>query len=194
MSALRLKESFLSLKTLNKINFRSIGKNVKISRYARIYRPEQITIKDNVRIDDFCLISAGKYIEIGNNVHIASHCGIWGQAGIKIEDFSGISSGCKLYSESDDFSGNSLTGPTVPDLFRKYKKSGPILIGRHVVIGANSVVLPDVTIEDGAIIGCNSLVNTKCNAWKIYAGSPIKVIKDRSNELLELEEMYYGIA
>jgi len=187
----------LSAQTLRRINFRSIGQNVKISRYVRIYRPERISIKDNVRIDDFCLLSGGDkngFIEIGNDVHIASHCGIWGQAGIKIDDFSGISSGCKLYSESDDFSGKSLTGPTVPEIFRKFKKSGPIVIGRHVVVGANSVVLPGVVIEDGVTIGCNSVINKKCEAWKIYAGSPAKFLKYRSQDLLELEEQYYGIA
>lgn len=181
--------SFLSLKELSQLGLKSCGKNVLISRFSNIYHPENIRIGNNVRIDDFCVISAKGSINIGNHVHVASHVGIWGHNGVDLCDFSGISSGTKIYSESDDFSGKSLTGPTIPDKYKiKSVNKRNIRIGRHVVIGANSTVLPGVYVNDGSTVGCNSVINKDCAEWKIYAGAPIKYICDRSKDLLELEK------
>ena len=69
--------------------FKAIGKDVLISRYARIYSMKDIEIGSNVRIDDFCLLSGR--VKIGSHVHIsayASLCG--GNAGIVLEDFVNI--------------------------------------------------------------------------------------------------------
>jgi galactoside O-acetyltransferase len=46
--------------------------------------------------------------------------------------------------------------------------------------------MPDIKIEDGVAIGANSFVNKSCEKWKIYAGSPIKYIKDRQTDCLKL--------
>ena len=186
--------SFLRLNELNKLGLRKIGNNVKISRFTQFYNPQNITIGDNVRIDDFCLISKGKYINIGNYVHIASHCGLWGNNGIKISDFCGISSGCKLYSESDDFLGYSLTGPTIPSQYKDESKmvKGKILLDKHVIIGTNSIILPGVTIKEGCAIGCGSLINGNCQEWSIYVGNPVRYIKERHKNLLIYEERLVG--
>lgn len=110
--------SFLSDSELRKIGFKKLGKNVKISEKASIYNPEKIEIGDNSRIDDFCLLS-GK-ISIGNNVHIAAYCNIAGGIeGITFDDFSGLAYGCHVFSQSDDYTGRTLTNPTIP---KKYKK------------------------------------------------------------------------
>jgi dTDP-4-amino-4,6-dideoxy-D-glucose acyltransferase len=185
--------SFLSRAQLQKRSFKSLGENVLISRYSRIYNPSQIQIGNNVRIDDFCLLSGGptgaKGIQIGDHVHIASHCGLWGQQGIILSDFCGISSGSKIYSESDDFSGLSLTGPTIPEQYKKIDKMkrAQVSIGKHAILGANSVVLPGVTIGEGSTIGSGSVVTRPCEPWGIYAGSPLKLIKQRSRDLLKDE-------
>ena len=187
--------SFISREVLLQYGFNKVGTNVLISRHATFYNCQFINIGDNVRIDDFCLISGGKnnnYLNIGNNIHISSHCGIWAQNGINIEDFSNISSGCKIYSESDDFSGNFLIGPMVPDEYRGCIK-GAIFIGKYVVIGAESTVLPGITINEGCAIGANSLVNKDCKSWTIYGGSPIRKIKDRSQQLLKFVELYQSL-
>ena len=50
--------------------FKSIGKNVLISRKASIYGADKIEIGNNVRIDDFCVLSSGDDgFLIGNNIH-----------------------------------------------------------------------------------------------------------------------------
>ena len=51
-------------------------------------------------------------------------------------------------------------------------------------IGQNAVILPGVNIEDGAIIGANSVVGTKVAPYTIVAGNPAKVIRKRFDEEL----------
>jgi galactoside O-acetyltransferase len=82
-----------------------------------------------------------------------------------------------------------MTGPTVPERY-KAVESAPVRIGRHVVIGAGSVVLPGCDVGDGAAVGALSLVNRSLPAWMIYAGSPARGIRPRERDLLALEDDY----
>lgn len=179
--------SFYSEEELKNIGFASVGKNVLISRYARFYNESQMIIGDNVRIDDFCVLS-GK-IEFGNHVHIAVYSAIFGKnTGVILGDFSGVSSRCAIYAESDDYSGEFLTNPTVDKNYLGLI-TGKVEIGRHVVLGSGTVVLPGVVIGEGAAVGSMSLVNKSLDSWGIYAGIPCKFRKERSKRLLELEKM-----
>lgn len=181
--------SFLSDSELRKIGFKKLGKNVKISEKASIYNPEKIEIGDNSRIDDFCLLS-GK-ISIGNNVHIAAYCNVAGGIeGITFDDFSGLAYGCHVFSQSDDYTGRTLTNPTIP---KKYKKEiiKQVVIGKHVIVGTNSLIFPGVTIEEGCSIGAMTMVTKSTKAWGGYFGIPAKRIKERKKDLLELEQLFH---
>jgi galactoside O-acetyltransferase len=59
-----------------------------------------------------------------------------------------------------------------------------------VIIGANSVILPDVTINEGSSVGAMSLVNKTLNSWGIFCGVPVKKLKNRSKHLLKLEKEF----
>jgi galactoside O-acetyltransferase len=108
---------------------------------------------------------------------------------ISIGNFSAISVGTKLFGGSDDFSGRYLANPTIPTKFTNVKK-GDIIIGENVIVGSNSVILPCITINEGAVIGANSFINKNCESWKIYGGSPIKLIKNRQQTCLEILEEF----
>jgi acetyltransferase-like isoleucine patch superfamily enzyme len=179
-----MRTSFLSKTELMKIGFKHIGKNVSISRNTSIYLPDQISIADNVRIDDFCILSGD--ITIGSYVHVSAYTVLYGKAGITIGDFVSISSRVNIYSVNDDYSGEHMTNPTVPEELTNITAK-PVFIQKHVIIGAGSVVLPGVTIHEGAAIGALSLVNKSLDPWKIYAGIPCKFIKKRKKDLLKLE-------
>lgn len=176
--------SFLKAGELAKLGLKHIGKNVLISRHARIYTKD-IVIGDNTRIDDFCILS-GK-IEIGKHVHLAAFASLYGKNQIILSDYCGVSNGAKLYSESDDFSGRSLTGPTVAKIFKPYIVKGRIIFDKHAVVGAGTIVLPNVRMGEGAVVGANSVVLKDCEPWKIYAGSPAQFIKIRERAVLGLE-------
>ena len=186
--------SFYKESELKKIGFKTIGENVLISRKTSIYMPDTIKICNNIRIDDYCCLVGGeKGIVIGSNVHIAFHCIIVGNGGVKIDDFAGLSSRVSIYSATDDYSGNSLTNPTVPSTYKTITV-GEVHLGRHVIIGTNSTILPNVRIGDGCSVGANSLIIKNLEEWGIYVGSPARKIKDRSKKLLELEKEYLGKA
>lgn len=183
--------SYLSQEEMNSLQFKSLGRNVRISSKASIYNADFIEIGDNSRIDDFCVIS-GKLI-IGRNVHIAVYNNLaGGELGICLDDFSGLAYGCHIFSQSDDYSGRTLTNPTVPDQFKDERK-GAVRICRHVIVGACTIVLPGVTINEGSAIGAMSMVTKSTEAWAIYFGIPAKKIKKRHKDLLKLEEMYLSI-
>jgi acetyltransferase-like isoleucine patch superfamily enzyme len=173
---------------LNTLGFKILGSNIKISKKAAIYEHNQIEIGDNSRIDDFCVIS-GK-VSIGKNVHIAVFCNVaGGEVGVTLHDFSGLAYGVHVMAKSDDYSGKSMTNPTVPAEF-KNERSYPVIIGRHVIVGTGSVVLPGVELAEGSAVGAMSLVTKSTMAWTIYGGIPAKPLKDRSRELLNLETQY----
>jgi acetyltransferase-like isoleucine patch superfamily enzyme len=123
---------------LEKFRFAELGENVLIKRMVQFYNPRKIALESNIIIDDYSVISAGEMVHIDNNVHIHSQVCLYGRHGIELQDFSCVSARTVLYTESDDFSGNSLTGPTVPDEYKPHYKTGKIVAGRHTVIGTNS--------------------------------------------------------
>jgi len=178
--------SFLSEIELSQIGLKSYGKDVRISRYAQFYSPENISMGDNVRIDDFCILS-GK-IELGSYIHIAASCLLFGgNDGIVMEDYTGISSRSAVYAESDDYSGNCFTNPMLPKAFR-HIIGGGVIIRKHAIIGTGCSIMPGVIVGEGCAIGSMSLVNKSQDDWGICVGVPCKRIKERSKKLLELEK------
>lgn len=181
--------AFLLREELEKMGFASLGQNVSISDKASLYNCSNIALGNNVRIDDFCVIAAGRGgINIGNFVHVAVGSTLIGAGNITLSDFSGLSSRVAVYSSSDDYSGQYMTNPTVPE---KYKNviCEDVFMGRHVIVGSGAVILPGVRLEDGAAIGALSLVNKNCTAFGIYSGNPARKINDRKRDLLELEKL-----
>lgn len=180
--------AFLTPAELASKGFKKLGSNVLISDKASIYNCDEMEIGDNSRIDDFCVVS-GK-VTIGRNVHIAVFCNIaGGDQGITLEDFSGLAYGCHVFSQSDDYSGRTMTNPTVPAQFKGETKAA-VRIGRHVIIGTASIVVPGVNVEDGCSVGAMTLVTKSTEAWGIYFGIPAKRIKNRNKGLLEAEAQY----
>ena len=179
---------YLSKRELSKLNFLSLGNGVLISELASLHKTELMAIGDNSRVDDFCAVSGN--VHIGRNVHISVHCSITASSEWAIfEDFSGLAMGCHVFTSSDDYSGASMTNPTVPIEYRK-PKHGAVRIGRHVIVGATSVVFPGVIIADGCSIGAFSMVNKSTDPWGVYAGVPAKRVRERSMDLLLLEQAY----
>ena len=180
----------LSRIELDTLGFRSVGDNVHISDRASFYGAGRISIGSNTRIDDFCVLSAGKGgIFIGEYVHIGAGSLMMGLGKIILSDFSGLSSRVSIYSSGDDYSGSAMTNPTVPSEYTGVINAD-VYLGRHVIVGSGSVVLPGVTLEEGVAVGALSLINRNCEAFGIYAGNPARRIKERKRDLLLLEEQF----
>ena len=180
--------AMLSREAIEMLGFASVGKNVQISDRASFYGANRITLGNNIRIDDFCVLSAGVGgILVGNYVHIAVSSSLIGAGRITLSDFCNISSRVAIYSSNDDYSGATLTNPTVPSEYTGVTHAD-VLLGKHVIVGSGSVILPGVTLEEGVAVGALSLVNRNCKMFGIYAGNPARRIKERKRDLLDLEK------
>jgi acetyltransferase-like isoleucine patch superfamily enzyme len=166
---------------------------VKVAKNCTIIGLENIRIGDNVRIDGFCTLNAAApgWLQIGSYVHIAAYCSLSAGEGIELCDFSGLSQRITIYSRSDDYSGEHLTNPTVPAAYTSIAR-GTVRLGRHVIVGSGSTLLPGVEIGEGSSVGAHSLVSRSLEPWGIYLGQPAKRLKARSQALLKLESRLTG--
>ena len=103
-----------------------------------------------------------------------------------MKDYSGISSRVSVYSSSDNYDGEYMTNPCLPNTVTNTLHKD-VMIGKHVVIGSNSVVLPGVILTDGCAIGAMSLVNKSVHNQDVMAGIPIKKFKQRKLNIFDLE-------
>jgi len=179
--------SFYKESELEKIGFKSLGNNVLISDKCSIYNPGNISIGDNTRIDDFSILSSGEGgIEIGRYVHIACFASLIGQGKITMSDYSGVSSRVSIYSSSDNYNGDWMTNPCLPDSVMNTIHDD-VYLGKHVVVGASSIILPGIRLEDGCAVGAMSLVNKSFEEFSMIKGCPGKSNKKRNENILDLE-------
>jgi acetyltransferase-like isoleucine patch superfamily enzyme len=170
---------------LRTFGFHSVGDNVRVARSCTIIGIPNVSFGNNVRIDGGVVITAATArVEIGSHVHIGGNGFLLGAGGISIGDFCTTSQGVKLYSGSDDYTGEYMTNPTVPAEFTNVRL-GRIVLKPHVIVGSTTVVLPGCLIGEGCAIGALSLVKSSLAPWGIYAGAPVRRLKARSKRLLE---------
>ena len=184
----------LSQRAIEAMGFASVGENVRLSDRASFYGANKIVLGHNARVDDFCVLSAGEGgIFIGDYVHIAVYSSLIGAGKIVLSDFCNLSSRVAIYSSSDDYSGATLTNPTVPSSYTGVIHAD-VILEKHVIVGCGSVILPGSVLEEGAAVGALSLVKQRCEAFGIYAGNPVRRIKERKRDLLRLEREFIAVA
>ncbi|MBO4427594.1 MAG: acyltransferase [Bacteroidales bacterium] len=112
----------------------------------------------------------GKNVFIGDYVRIdLQHAGL-----IYIDDCAHITSGCRLLCHQRDLT-DYHTGDNAADLGYK---TGEIHIGKGVMVGMETMIMPGVTIGDGAIIGARSMVLKDIPPYTLAIGTPAKVVKE----------------
>ena len=109
----------------------------------------------------------GKNIHIGKNAFINMGCKFQDQGGIFIEDGALIGHNVVLATLNHAASPKDR-GSMIP---------APIRIGKNVWVGANAVILPGVTIGDGAIVAAGAVVNRDVPENTVVGGVPAKVIR-----------------
>ena len=67
-------------------------------------------------------------------------------------------------------------------MFQVSEKKGDTIIGNDVWIGMEAVIMPGVTVGDGAIIGARSVVVKDVEPYTIVGGNPAKPLKKRYDE------------
>lgn len=100
-------------------------------------------------------------LQLGKNTDIGAFSYINASGGVVIEDGVQIGGGVKIYSVS-----------TIDN------KKGKIVLKKNCKIGANSVIMPGVTIGENSIIGALSFVNKNIPDNVVAVGCPAKVVKN----------------
>lgn len=182
--------AWLTREQIEAMGFAHVGPDALLSDRASYYNCARIRIGARSRVDDHVVMSAGEGgIDIGSNVHIAVFSSLLGRGRICLEDFSGLSARVSVFSSSDDYTGAALTNPTVPTRYSQVDHL-PVTLKRHVIVGAGSVVLPGVTLEEGCAIGALSVVRSDGLPFTIYSGNPARRVGERRRDLLVKEQAY----
>lgn len=137
---------------------------------------KQIHHKGSYRIHARASLRNARNIYLGENVRITMDCCIWAEQHSKIifGDNVLVGPGVKI------FCGNHGTKLCDIPMVYQERHEKDIIIGDNVWIGANSILVSGVKINDGAIVAAGSVVTKEVPANAIVAGSPAKIIKYRS--------------
>lgn len=103
-------------------------------------------------------------------------------------DFSGLSSGVRIITGTEDYKEWGFGNPTMQEDFRNIKK-GKIVINQFAIVGANSVVLPDVDIGEGVSVAAGSVISRNLEPWSIYVGNR-KIGERNKDEVLKNYEKF----
>ena len=172
----------------NRRSFLKYGRDVYFFPGVHIVRPQYISIGDHVTIGRNADLfvhpddpeTRDAIIEIGNNVHIGTNNIIGARKKIVFEDnvLMGphvmIGDHSHVYEDVD-----------IPIKFQSVTEPGPVRIGRDSWIGANVFILPKVTIGRHAVVGANSVVNRDIPSYSVAVGAPARIIKRYDFQLKE---------
>jgi acetyltransferase-like isoleucine patch superfamily enzyme len=109
----------------------------------------------------------GRHIELGKNVFINHACTFLDLGGIIIEDDVLIGPKVCLITENHPVNPND----------RKILDLKPVIIKHNAWIGANSTILPGVTIGQNSVVAAGSVVTKDVPTNTVVAGVPAKIIK-----------------
>ncbi len=161
------------------------GEDVLISDNVEIRRPQLVSLGSHIAIDSGFYCTAN--VEIDDYVHIGPYVTVIGgiEGFLKMHHFTGVAAGSRLICVSDDYMGEGLVGPIVPDHVRDISRKGPIVLQNFACIATNSVVMPGVTLAEGSVLGACSLLTQDTEPWVIYMGVPARPILPRKKAMKE---------
>ena len=154
------------------------GPNVLIYEMVRLIKPDVIEIGEGTQIDDFTFINGGRGIRLGRYNHITSFVSIIGGGELITGDYVGFAAGCRILTGTHHHGNGKRMISRVPPEQQEII-IGRIVLEKDVFLGSNVIVLPNVTIGEGAMIAAGSLVNRDVPPWTISSGIPARVIGKR---------------
>lgn len=118
-------------------------------------------------------ICPAKNIQIGNDVDLALDVLITTSGGVSIGDRTLVGYRTQILSSNHNVPSKKSR------IFDAGHTSAQVVIGSDVWIGASCIILPGVTIGEGAIVAAGSVVTKDVPAFSYVAGIPARVIKER---------------
>lgn len=139
---------------------------------------ERLEIGDYSTIDDFVFLNAGMGTTIGRYVHIGCHASIIGGGRLVVGDYAVVATGARVLTATDTFTDGARMSTHLPAEFR-HVISARVTISRDAFVGANAVVLPGVTLGEGAVAGAGAVVSRDLDPWTVYTGCPARPLRSR---------------
>jgi acetyltransferase-like isoleucine patch superfamily enzyme len=140
-----------------------------------------LELHDSVRLYDSCRLvidqvrpESGIVLETG--VALNFNCYIDGSGGVRIRRRTIVGPNVVILS-----SGHQVHADTAAR--ESAKEFDPVDIGEDVWIGANVVVLKDITVGNDAIVGAGSIVTHNVPARAVVAGNPARVLRIKDDPL-----------
>jgi galactoside O-acetyltransferase len=155
------------------------GRDVQIFANALILQPEKVTVEEGARIDDFARVEGGMGVSIGKYVHIASFASILGGGTATLGPFVGLAQGARVITGGGHPFSDMFGEPPPPgDPFDRLR--GEVRVEAYAFVGANAVVLPNLTIAEGGVVAAGSVLTQDVPPWTIVAGSPARPVRERA--------------
>lgn len=124
-------------------------------------------------------LSADK-ISMGFNVNIGPRALLDAVGGIRLGDGCILAPEVMVFSRSHNFDQDVQALP-----FDNVVLVAPVNIGRYVWIGTRAIILPGVTIGDGAVIGAGAVVAKDVPSCAVAVGNPARVVRFRNRGRFE---------
>ena len=159
----KLSKLFSSIRHLIqiKLRFHWMTKQMHLVDPAETRRPKYWK-KCGVKTNGNFKVGYGVYFDAGNAQHITIEDNVW------------IASECLLLCHR-----RQLEDYSVGDDYNKLPyKIEPVVLKKGCCVGMRSIVMPGVTIGEGAIVGAGSLVTKDIPPYTMAVGSPAKVVKE----------------
>jgi acetyltransferase-like isoleucine patch superfamily enzyme len=153
------------------------GRDVFIEPKVEFLRhPEHVSLGDHVIIKQgarLCATNPDARIAVGAWTTIGYHTHVFATTEIMIGQDSLIAPFCYLV----DANHGTARHARIRD---QKMSSSPISVGNDVWLGAGAVVLPGVTIGDGAVVAAGSVVAHDVPPYALARGNPAEVFGERS--------------
>jgi len=150
------------------------GHDISVSSFVTFTHPETIEIADGVFVGQYCVLQGrfDGFCSIGRKVWIGPYTYLDARS-LTIEDNVGIGPGTKIL-------GSTHTGaPKDVPIIQTDLVIKPVRICQGSDIGVNAVILPGITVGEGAIVGAGAVVTRDVKPKTVVAGVPAKVLKKR---------------
>ncbi len=130
-----------------------------------------MTFQGDARIYAGFHIRNPRGIVLGNGVSIGPKVLLDGRKGLTIEEGAVIGYGAIIWTLNHDYNDIHFCG-----------KGAPVTIGRRAWICSNSIILPGITIGEGAVVASGAVVTHNVEPFTIVGGVPAKVIGKRAEK------------
>jgi len=140
-----------------------------------VFHPENIELGKNVYLGHQAILK-GYYKNrtvIGDETWVGQQSFLHGAGGLTIGSRVGIGPGVRIISSTHREVGRATPILVAPIDF------APVTIGNDVDIGVSAVVLPGVSIGEGALVGAGAVVTADIPPYAVAVGVPARVIKQR---------------